>query len=75
MHLWDLTEFKVVLYLDSDVLVLRPINEIFTYMRKLAAIEAVAIARRCGASSGGDRLVRDTGWGGDTSRYHTKPKK
>uniref|UniRef100_A0A7S4SCK3 Hexosyltransferase n=1 Tax=Alexandrium monilatum TaxID=311494 RepID=A0A7S4SCK3_9DINO len=44
MHVWNLTQFRTVLYLESDMLFRRPLTELFSRFREVPGDDALMIA-------------------------------
>mmetsp|Transcript_85376 Transcript_85376/g.265414 ORF Transcript_85376/g.265414 Transcript_85376/m.265414 type:complete len:339 (+) Transcript_85376:62-1078(+) len=45
-HIWNLTQFRTVLYLESDMLFRRPLDELFGRIRRVRGEQALVIAPR-----------------------------
>jgi len=46
MHIWNLTEYRTVLYLESDMLFREPLDELFRRARRMQGQDALMIAPR-----------------------------
>uniref|UniRef100_A0A7S4SCQ0 Hexosyltransferase n=1 Tax=Alexandrium monilatum TaxID=311494 RepID=A0A7S4SCQ0_9DINO len=46
MHVWNLTQFRTVLYLESDMLFRKPLTELFSRFREVPGDDALMIARQ-----------------------------
>eukprot|EP00746_Dinoflagellata_sp_MGD_P027737 gnl/MRDRNA2_/MRDRNA2_165489_c0_seq1.p1 gnl/MRDRNA2_/MRDRNA2_165489_c0~~gnl/MRDRNA2_/MRDRNA2_165489_c0_seq1.p1 ORF type:complete len:601 (+),score=70.25 gnl/MRDRNA2_/MRDRNA2_165489_c0_seq1:156-1805(+) len=74
VHLWSLVKFRTILYLDSDMLVLQPIDELFTKFRCVKGTELIGLVPTgCGTCSNGDYHHFQDKVGGNTGLMLIRP--